>query len=454
MEKNHKSIPYCCGRTLIPGFLIFAAVTLIILTGCAHISGNRAYSLVDLKTDIYEARTEIINGYRGYPGKVVKISPINGVNWADFSRSIYWDWTLEENGYQEITVTMSVLAESPNTNRPVISAYKPEQRAWSNPTNIKWNGPANIGWTYQCGDDLYGQFGGKPVEIPMNKWVDLTFIQSIDVTGTTEGQIYIDGKNTNYGLLDLTLYVRDFRVTMRPNNKFIALTFNDSPTDFTYVLISKLDEYDVKGTFFVLGMGADAMHPLQDRILTAADRMNSAADRKETLKWIFDDGHELANHLYSHVSVLPNPLTDEAVRAELEKNQAVIQRAVYGDDYQKFPMVSKFSRNPVNNTSANTVFMRSSYGINLPVISGLNMSDPAKTAEEIVESMYRRIEPWSVLILGDPRTDPAVLKTLDILIPRLKADGYIFVTLSDMALKRRTTLRAGRIYSNLDPDRY
>jgi peptidoglycan/xylan/chitin deacetylase (PgdA/CDA1 family) len=66
----------------------------------------------------------------------------------------------------------------------------------------------------------------------------------------------------------------------RTSNK-IALTFDDGPNPFyTWKILDVLDEYGIKANFFILGMCAE-IYP-------------------DILKDIFERGHLVGNHSYSH----------------------------------------------------------------------------------------------------------------------------------------------------------
>ncbi|MDR0738717.1 MAG: polysaccharide deacetylase family protein [Oscillospiraceae bacterium] len=64
------------------------------------------------------------------------------------------------------------------------------------------------------------------------------------------------------------------------DKKVVFLTFDDGPSSYTDKVLSVLDEYDVKATFFVTG--------------TNIENMPGRA------KKIYEKGHALANHTYSH----------------------------------------------------------------------------------------------------------------------------------------------------------
>lgn len=61
----------------------------------------------------------------------------------------------------------------------------------------------------------------------------------------------------------------------------VYLTFDDGPSEYTEAILDILDSYNVKATFFVLGK--------EDEL------------SKERLKMIYDRGHTIGMHSYSHV---------------------------------------------------------------------------------------------------------------------------------------------------------
>ncbi len=65
------------------------------------------------------------------------------------------------------------------------------------------------------------------------------------------------------------------------NVKMCYLTFDDGPSSVTPQILDVLKQYKVKATFFVTGQ--------------------QAANNPETLKEIYNNGHTIGNHSYSHV---------------------------------------------------------------------------------------------------------------------------------------------------------
>src|SRR4051794_11864944 len=87
---------------------------------------------------------------------------------------------------------------------------------------------------------------------------------------------------------------------------FIALTFDDGPSAaLTPKLLDLLAARHLKATFFVVGQ--------------------NAADHPDILKRAVREGHEIANHSWSHPNL--GKMSDEAVRRELQKTDDAIVAA-------------------------------------------------------------------------------------------------------------------------------
>ena len=88
---------------------------------------------------------------------------------------------------------------------------------------------------------------------------------------------------------------------------YVALTFDDGPNaTLTPKLLDLLAARHLKATFFVVGQ--------------------NAADHPEILKRAVREGHEIANHSWSHPNL--GKMSDEAVRRELQKTDDAIVAAI------------------------------------------------------------------------------------------------------------------------------
>lgn len=96
------------------------------------------------------------------------------------------------------------------------------------------------------------------------------------------------------------------------DKKRAFLTFDDGPSNVTPMILDTLKKENVKATFFVLGKMVE--------------------QRPDMLKRIYDEGHFIANHGYSHVydSIY---LSKEAVLDEYNRCNTAVQNAIGDDKY-------------------------------------------------------------------------------------------------------------------------
>lgn len=66
----------------------------------------------------------------------------------------------------------------------------------------------------------------------------------------------------------------------KSDTKRVFLTFDDGPSPVTSKILDILKQENVKATFFILGSNVDS--------------------RKDVVKRMYEEGHYLANHGYSH----------------------------------------------------------------------------------------------------------------------------------------------------------
>jgi len=423
------------------------------------------YSSDDLSIEDWSTEMTTMDSYGGYSGTVIKLAPksvdIEPPNWDEYSRPVYY--ALDNySGPYKVVVSMSVWAEKPGISRNM------------------WAGPANIGFHYRNG--RFGTFGSQAFVVPENQWTDITFSQSLDIdSDDPDRRIFMDGLNENQGLIDLTLYIRHFEVTLVPVPRNIALTFEDGPSYDTEELLDllKYEFPDVKVTFFLVGMRIDALCPELDTWQTPQERAETKEARQALVRRMLIDGHELANHSYTHnylgshdpardrgipyedipdVSVFSEldrfnirswPLSQEAIRREIQACQDAIQRAVYGENsYWKYPRVSKFFRTPFSDLDIHSESLKDiASDLDLPIVHGRSSDDIYwLSAEEIADNIMRLSAPGAIII-NHNQWGFNTIEALRILVPQLKDQGYSFVTLSEMA--EGIELSPGIVYEEL-----
>ncbi|MFF9635505.1 polysaccharide deacetylase family protein [Streptomyces bacillaris] len=183
--------------------------------------------------------------------------------------------------------------------------------------------------------------------------------------------------------------------------KCIALTFDAGPGKDTPELLDILKEKKVSATFFLLGRNHVLKHP-------------------DTVRRIQDEGHEVANHTWTH-----KILTDEEpeeIRAELEKTQEAIEKIT-----GKRP---RLMRPPQGRTDDQVSGISKELGLSQVLWSATakdySTNDSALITKRILDQASRD----GIILLHDiyKGTVPAVPGIID----ALQKDGYTFVTVPEL----------------------
>ena len=95
--------------------------------------------------------------------------------------------------------------------------------------------------------------------------------------------------------------------SVHTDQKVVALTFDDAPTEYTSVVLSILSGYGVKATFYAIGKNIES-YPEETQAIIAG-------------------GHELGNHSYSHTRMVLKSLT--FITNEIEKTSDLLRQAGY-----------------------------------------------------------------------------------------------------------------------------
>ncbi|WP_350344069.1 polysaccharide deacetylase family protein [Proteinivorax tanatarense] len=194
------------------------------------------------------------------------------------------------------------------------------------------------------------------------------------------------------------------------NNKVVYLTFDDGPSrNVTEPILDILDEYDVKGTFFVLGRQVEYYPNITKRI--------------------HDEGHLVANHTYSHDYA---SLYDEGnMIAELKKTDEII-RDVLG----KLP--SNLIRFPGGSFGKKRELYRQEVkqnGYNFVDWNVVNGDGEGKnySKEELVERVHEthNNQNHAVVLMHDSAAQQNTAKALPEIIEFYKEEGYSFKTLEN-----------------------
>ena len=216
----------------------------------------------------------------------------------------------------------------------------------------------------------------------------------------------------------LCLSLLAFPVRGAEDEKYVALTFDDGPSGrFTRRLLDGLAERDAKATFFLCGYRI-AQYP------------------KETQR-IFDEGHEIALHGYSHDCM--TPMSRRQIAKELSDTKALLPEGC-----------KALWLRPPGGCCSDGVRQVAEV-TNLSILDW--SVDPRDWATRDTAAVGRfvveRIQDGDVVLLHD-MTDSSVDAALAI-IDELQAQGFRFVTVSELVKIRDITVKPGKTYRKFPP---
>jgi peptidoglycan-N-acetylglucosamine deacetylase len=188
-----------------------------------------------------------------------------------------------------------------------------------------------------------------------------------------------------------------------PHEKLIALTFDDGPhPEYTSQLLAVLDYYDVKATFFCVGVQAQK-YP-------------------QWVKMINQQGHEIANHTYDHFRLPKLPRSEK--QYQIDENQRLIESLT--------GVTPRFMRPPGGQDDGETEQMLAQRKMVLAMWDvAINDTSSGRLEQDLLAVSLRKVRPGSVLLAHDGIQ--ATIDMLPDLIEKLRGEGYRFVTLSELA---------------------
>jgi peptidoglycan-N-acetylglucosamine deacetylase len=193
--------------------------------------------------------------------------------------------------------------------------------------------------------------------------------------------------------------------------KEVALTFDDGPNSlYTPQILEILKAHEVKATFFVVGKNVN--------------------DQPGLLQKIYEEGHCIGNHTYSHVDL--SSIGDEGTKLELLKAQREIQ-SILGRSTMLFrqPYVVNVDFDLPKQAQIYQNANRSGYTLVNSFIDPKDWEGPKE--EEIITQVFGQLEKGNIILLHDEGEHVAsMIKTLPLLIERLKENGYQLKTVNEL----------------------
>jgi cellulose synthase/poly-beta-1,6-N-acetylglucosamine synthase-like glycosyltransferase/peptidoglycan/xylan/chitin deacetylase (PgdA/CDA1 family)/spore germination protein YaaH len=217
-----------------------------------------------------------------------------------------------------------------------------------------------------------------------------------------------------YNALPTNYVIR--RVGLVPHK--VALTFDDGPDpSWTPEILDILKEKKVPAAFFVIGANVEAHPGLVQRELA--------------------EGHEVGNHTFTHPNLAET--SSEAVRLELNATQRLFE-AMTGHSMHLFRPPYLGDAEPASAEEIEPVKVAQKLGY---IIVGVHV-DPLDWQVPTTDAMMKRIEAavtnpnpeWrgNIIMMHDSGGDRSqTVKILPELIDRMRAKGYTFVPVSELA---------------------
>lgn len=190
----------------------------------------------------------------------------------------------------------------------------------------------------------------------------------------------------------------------REPTKKIALTFDDGPhPKRTERILNILEKYNIKATFFVIGVNIQ--------------------NYPEPLKKIYAAGHEIGNHSFSHNN--EKALNGSNALEEMQKCEDLI--------YECVGIRPKLFRPPRGacNTYVIDAAKKLNYSIALWSIDTLDWRNtPSK---QISENVIKNLRGGDIILMHDYTSGKnTTCDALEYIIPVLLSQGYEFVTVSEL----------------------
>lgn len=239
-------------------------------------------------------------------------------------------------------------------------------------------------------DEEQFYFYFEPYEITAGYFDMITVSISIEKLGLTidinEGKTEPEWKK-----IETTTKIID------PNQKSVALTFDDGPSVYTEELLNILKKYDASGTFFVIG--------------------NKVEIYSDTMRRMVQEGNEIGNHSYNHKWL--TKVSDQEFLNQINQTQQIVKK-VTGFT----PRLMRPTYGAVNQS----LRKRSQLKI---VMWDVDTRDwESHNIDRILKKTVQNTKDGSIILMHDTKKQTVTI--LEKLLKQLKEEGYQFVTVSEL----------------------
>ena len=216
--------------------------------------------------------------------------------------------------------------------------------------------------------------------------------------------------NLNYNIIETLAGGRLIPIyNVEVNEQKLSLTFDSAwGAEDIDLILNTLKKENVKATFFVLGTWAEK-YP-------------------EVIKRMILEGHDVANHSYSHPHVAT--LSYEDTKNEIEKANTVIEKISEKENY--------LFRAPYGEYNDNVIRAATELGLYTIQwdVDSLDWKNPGK--EAIIRRVVERSKNGSIILMHNGTEQTA--QALPEIISKLKEKGFAFVPVSELIYKEGYTI--------------
>lgn len=212
---------------------------------------------------------------------------------------------------------------------------------------------------------------------------------------------------TGYGLFQISKsrtfqFFGEIVPRIETNEKVVALTFDDGPTEYTKDVLNNLEGKNIKATFFVVGSELEKKPEIGKAIVLA--------------------GHELANHSYSHQRMWFK--SQSFITEEIEKTNTLIRETGHtGDIHFRPPYGKKIIGLPwyLSKNNIKTIMV------------DVEPDTYGSEANFLVEYTLENTKSGSIILLHPfCETCSGQREAIGRIVDGLQAKGYQFVTVSEL----------------------
>jgi peptidoglycan-N-acetylglucosamine deacetylase len=186
------------------------------------------------------------------------------------------------------------------------------------------------------------------------------------------------------------------------NKKVVALTFDDGPTKNVDPILSLLDKYNAKATFFLIG--------------------NELEKNLEEGQKIAEAGHQIGNHTYSHKRMIFK--SPSFIKKEIEKTNQLIRKTGYKGEIDFRP--------PNGKKLVGLPYYLKKHQMET-ITWNLEPDTYYTSVSDKVNYVNKNVKPGSIILLH-PMYDETgkELKVIEVILEHLSERGYKFVTVNEL----------------------